>query len=459
MVQKDFDKFMPAEAATPRSYYKPTNIVQELCVAMTLFNNSFLDNLLDRGLKHRYTENTSVFLTDLKNLLLARNRLRLGRFSGGKCVEDEDAGSKVNELFDSVRFDIERDWSKLVAARNTARSIADKLLPEGKVAEDMVVAVYWVGPNKDADNREDLVLELTDGRQYSFHLNKNLGASRSASFNAFASDMVGDDADRLMSEEYMPKWDKLAQQWVKTMYEMSSKGMQAHIEKFIDPDRIDSLTWFGYFELKHRDPRFRHLGEYIKEVDENVLYLSDLLAGMWDNREACFFNPKSVYRKWMETKVFILNSRILEHFLTSSLTRSSLSDIRKLPSGYKMALGRVKMKLVKTLVEKLGCGERAVYYVSGGGTKFVQVPPRQFFRENYKDIKVKFDYHVGLSVEQVEEDNDFTMDVKMYLDRRLLLGFKMSVRFTGGEMSERLTAKYKVDLPDDFNYKVASKMS
>lgn len=459
MMQKEFDKFLSdKKKAAEKSYYKPTNIVQELCVCMTLFNNGFLDNILDRGLKHRYTENTGVFLTDLKNLLLARNRMKLGRFVDGRCVEDDDAASKVNGLFDSATFDIETDWNKLVNARNTARNIIDKLLPDGKVTEDMVVAVYWVGPNKDEDNREDIVLELTDGRQYSFHINKNLSASKSSSFNAFAADMVGEDVDRLKSDEYMPKWNKLAQQWVKTMYEMSNKNMQAHIEKFIEPERIESMTYFQYFELKHRDPRFRHLGEYIKEIDKNVLYLSDLLGGMWKNRDACFFNPQSVYRKWMETKVFILNSRILEHFLTSSLTRKNLSNIKKLPSGYKMALGPVKMKLVKTMVEKLGCTEKTVYYLSGGGNKFVQVPPRQFFREHYKDIKVKFDYHVKLSVEDVEEDNDFTMDVKLYLDRELLMGFEMAVRFSGQEMGEKLTSKYSFGLPEDFNYKVSKKM-
>jgi len=458
MVQKEFDKFMSAKPKPAKMAYKPSNIVQEICVAMTLFNNTFLDDILDKGLKHRYLESTAVFLTDLKGLLLARNRLRLGRFVEGKCVEDEDAGAKVNGVFESVEFDIESDWNKLIAARNTARSIADKLLPDGKLSEDMVVAVYWIGPNKEGENKEDIVLELTDGRQYSFYLNKNMGSGKSTSFNAFAEDMVGDLADRLKSEEYMPKWDKLAREWVKTMYEMSNKNMKANIEKFIEPNRIESLTYFQYFDLKHRDPRFKHLGEYIREVDKNVLYLSDLLGAMWKNRDNCFLNPDSAYSKWMETKVFILNSRILEHFLTTSLTKNRIGDIKKLPSGYKMAGGAVKMRLVKTMVEKLGCTEKTLYYISGGGSRFVQVPPRKFFRENYADIKVKFDYHVKLSVMNAEEDNDFRMDVKLYLDRELLLGFDMVVRFSGQEMSERLTAKYIFDIPEDFNFKVSKKM-
>jgi len=461
MMQKDFEKFISVnkEQKVPKQTYKPTNLVHEVCVSMTLFNNTFLDNILDKGLKHRYTENTSVFMTDLKNLLLAKNRLRMGMFRDGKCVEDSDAGPKINGLFESVDFDIEKDWNKLVNARNTARSIIDKLLPDGKLTEDMVVAVYWIGPNKDTENKEDIVVELTDGRQYSFYLNKNLSASKSSSFNAFATDLLGEQADRLKSDEYLPKWNKLAQQWVKIMYEMSNKNMRAHIEKFVEPERIESMTYFQYFDLKHRDPRFKHLGEYIRELDTNVLYLSDLLSGMWKNRDTCFFDPQAVYRKWMETKVFILNSRILEHFLTTSLTKTNLSDIKKLPSGYKMALGKVKMKLVKAMVEKLGCAERPVYYLSSGGSNFIQVPPRSFFRDHYKDIKVKFDYHVKLSVEDVEEENDFVMDVKLYLDKQILAGFSMVVKFSGKEMSERLTAKYSFVLPEDFNYKVARKMS
>ena len=55
------------------------NIVTELCISMILLNNKFLDNLLDNGIKSRYTENSNVFLTDLKNLLLSKNRLKLGK--------------------------------------------------------------------------------------------------------------------------------------------------------------------------------------------------------------------------------------------------------------------------------------------------------------------------------------------------------------------------------------------
>jgi hypothetical protein len=48
-----------------------------------------------------------VFITDLKSLLLAKNRLNLGKFDGDKCILDTEI-SKVNVLFDEVKFDIEK---------------------------------------------------------------------------------------------------------------------------------------------------------------------------------------------------------------------------------------------------------------------------------------------------------------------------------------------------------------
>ena len=121
---KDFSEYIKES-----KQYKPENLVQEICVSMVLLNNEFLDNLLDRGSKARYTEDSSVFLTDLKNLLIKKNRLKLGKFVESICVEDEDV-SKVNNIFDSANFSIENDWNKLIQSRNIARSINDKLLSD-----------------------------------------------------------------------------------------------------------------------------------------------------------------------------------------------------------------------------------------------------------------------------------------------------------------------------------------
>jgi L-rhamnose mutarotase len=208
--------------------YSPKNIVQEICISMVLLNNEFLDNILDRGLKARYSENSQVFLTDLKNLLLSKNRLHLGKFESNKCVVDDEV-SKINGFFNEVDFDIEKDWDKLVNSRITARNIIDKLLPDEKLISDRISKIFWIGPNKTEDFNEDIVVETTDGKQYSLFLNKNLSLQKTASFNKFADDLVPEDIDNLFSEENMSKWDKLAQSFVKITYESANKNIQLDI--------------------------------------------------------------------------------------------------------------------------------------------------------------------------------------------------------------------------------------
>ena len=441
----------------PKIIYKPTNLVSEICISMVLLNNEFLDNILDRGLKARYSENSQVFLTDLKNLLLAKNRLHLGQFIDGNCVSDDET-SKVNGIFESVEFNIDVDWNELVNARITARNIMDKLLSDDKLTENQIKRIYWIGPNKTKENSEDIVIETEDGKQFSFYLNKNLSMSKSASFNTFADDLIGTEIEKLYSEEYINKWNKLVQDWVKIIYENANKNIQIHIEKFIDPTRIDTLGWFEYFDLKHRDPRYKNLGEHIKEFEKNILNFSDLLKEVWKNKEACFLDVDRVYEEWMEKKIFILNSKILEHLLTESLTDNNISDIKKLDDGFKLAEGTVKMKLIKTIVEKLGCLERPVYYLGNNGNNFHQVPSRKFFRDYYDDLKIKFDYHVKMIVDKEEENNDFVIKLKLDLDENTLMNCNIVVTFSGGDISSKLTAKYKFEPVDNFNVLVSDKM-
>ena len=438
--------------------YKSTNLIQEICVAMLLINNSFLDNLLDKGIRARYNENSQVFLTDLKNLLFGKNRLHLGKFVEHRCVEDDDP-SKINGLFESTSFNIEKDWNKLVNSRIIARNIIDKLLPDEKVTEDRVTNVFWLGPNKNDMNSEDIVLELSDGRQYSFYLNKNLSINKTASFNTFADDLIGTEMNKLYGEEYIPKWNKLVQRWVRIIYNNVNKNMQVHIEKFIDESRIDSLSWFTYFDLRHRDPRYKYLGENIKEFNKNILNFSDLMKEIWKNRDTLFMDAEGVYNEWEETKIFILNSKILEHILTESLTKNNINDIKKLEDGFKLAEGSVKMKLVKTIVEKLGCSESATYYLGNNGNIFNHIPSRNFFRKVYDDLTCKFDYHVKMAVEEEEENNDFNIKIKLEMDHEPLINFDVLVKFSGGDISSKLSAKYKFELVDDFNFKVYEKIN
>lgn len=431
--------------------YNPKNIISEICVSMILLNNEFLDNILDRGLKARYLENSGVFLTDLKNLLLAKNRLKLGKYVDGKFEEDLEI-SKLNGYFDSIDFNIEKDWSKLVNSRNTARSIIDKLIPDEKLSSDRIAKIYWIGPNKDEEILEDIVIELKEGSQYSFCLDKNISLQKSASFNSFADEIIGEDIDNLFKEDNIRKWDKLTQEWIRIIYENSSKSVQAHIEKFIDSKRIDSIGYFEFFDIRHRDPRFKYLGEYMKEFEKNILKLSDLLNEIWKKGEMYFSDFERASKEWNESKITILNSRILENLFTSSLKKNKIDEIDKLDDGYKRASGTVKMKLMKAFVEKMGCSERTIYYLSKGGDNFIQIPNRDFFRKNYDDIDLLFDYHVKFRIEENEENNNFKFNIKLLLDNENMSKMSIIIGFSGGEFSGKLGAKYKYEVDDNFNY-------
>lgn len=432
--------------------YSNKNLVLEICTAMVLLNNDFLDNILDRGLKARYSENSDIFLTDLKNLLIAKNRLRLGKFESGKFVDDDEI-SKINGIFDGVNFDIEKDWNLLINSRNTARSIIDKLIPDSKLSEQEITKIFWIGPNKNPDYQEDIVVELSDETQYSFYLNKNLSSQKTSSFLSFAEVLIGSNIDRLYSEEYLEKWNKLTQTWVQINYENTSKEMQRHIEKFIDPKRIESLTYFEYFDIKHPDPKFKHLGEYIEAVDKNILKLEDLISANWKMRDKLFIDLERVESEWFDVKNVILNSKILENLLTNSLKTQFSDDIKKMGDNFKLAGGDVKMKLFKVLIDKMSCLERPVYYLSNGGNEFVYIPSRDFFRQNYDDLSIKFDYHVNFDAKQ--EDSPFNITLIVQREDIELIKMFISVDFTSNEMSGKLSAKYKYELPDNFNYLVS----
>ncbi len=433
--------------------YSNKNLISELCISMVLLNNEFLDNILDRGLKARYSENSQIFLTDLKNLLLAKNRLHLGRFEGDTCFSDDES-SKVNGLFDSVEFDIEKDWNLLLNSRITARNIIDKLLPDEKLNSDDIKCIYWLGPNKDTDHQEDIVIELKDGKQFSFYLNKNLASQKSASFSLFAEELIGENIDKLFSEDYLPKWNKLTQSWVSLIYENSNKEIQRHIEKFIDPKRIDTINYFEYFDIRHNDPKFKHLGEFIPELDKNILKFSDLLSDVWKNKESFFIDVDRVSKEWSEIKTVILNSKIIENLFTNSLKTNFLEDIKKGEDRFKEAGGTVKMKLFKVLVDKMGCLERPVYYLGNNGNQFTLVPSRDFFRKNYDNIKLEFDYHVNFEDITIEDDS-FKMDMKLILNDESLINMFVIIGFSGGEMSGKLSSKYKFELTSNFNYLIS----
>jgi len=211
--------------------------------------------------------------------------------------------------------------------------------------------------------------------------------------------------------------------------------------------------------LKHKDPNFKNIGEHIKEFDKNILKFSDLMSEIWKNKESCFLDVEKVYQNWMEIKIYVLNSRILEHLMTETLISNNPDEVEKLEDGFKKAEGTVKMKLIKTFVDKLGCLERPVYFLGKKGKDFHQVPSRKFFRDYYDDIDIKFDYHVKLVVNQADEEkNDFSIKLKMDLDKQPLIDGTIDVKFSGGEMSGKLSAKYSFNPVDNFNLLISNKM-
>ena len=432
--------------------YKPENLVQEICISMVLLNNEFLDNLLDKGSKARYTEDSSVFLTDLKNLLMKKNRLKLGKFVESLCIEDEDV-SKVNDIFDSADFSIEKDWNKLIHSRNIARSIIDKLLSDSKLTSDMIRYVFFIGPNKTTENKEDIVIETQDGKQYSFFLNKNVSTSKSSSFNKLADDLIGDKTDELFKGKYYELWNLLASNWVNLIFENSKEHIQSHINKFILTDEIKSLDYFNYFKIIHNDEKFKHLGEFIQEFDKNIKTLHDLLTSIWKNKDVCLLDGERVENEWNDIKNIILNSKILENILTTSIKSNPSNKITKLENGFKLAEGDIKMKLIKNIVDKLGSDEKDVYYVSSNGENFETIPSRNFFRDNYDDLSVEFDYHVNFE----NNDNDFLpFKIKLLINDKELINLNIEVKFSGNEMSGKLSAKYKFELPKNFNFLISN---
>ena len=181
------------------------------------------------------------------------------------------------------------------------------------------------------------------------------------------------------------------------------------------------------------------------------------MASIWKNREMCFPDPEKVYSDWMEEKVVVLNSRILEHLLTESLTKRASEEIEKLSDGMKLAKGKVKMKLVKTIVQKLGCRNRNMFYLGNNGNIFTLVPTVNFFKEGYEYINVKFDYHVELMVKKEERKNDFQIKIIVELQDKPLMDCEVGVNFGRKEMSGNLSARYKFGVESNFNEIIQSK--
>jgi hypothetical protein len=108
----------------------------------------------------------------------------------------------------------------------------------------------------------------------------------------------------------------------------------------------------------------------------------------------------------------------------------------------------------------MGCLERPIYFLANNGNVFNMIPSRNLFREYYEDLKLKFDYHVNFEMnEQEEELNDFNIKLKLELEDKKLIDMYIIVKFTDGDMSGKLSAKYKFELAPDFNYQISQKLT
>jgi hypothetical protein len=451
MALQNFEIFLESMGSTKTISNK--NLVQELSVAMTLINPQFLDRILDLGLKARWTENSSIYISDLKNLLLAKNRLKLGHFVKGVCVEDSEI-SKINPFFSNIDFNFEEDFSQISGSRIIARNITDKLILPDKLEEQMISSVYWLGPNKTKDFPEDLVVELVDGRQFSLILGKRFSGKKSSSFQTLTDQIIPKEISNLYSQQYLPLWDKLVQTLLSITNKYATSNTRAYLQKFISLDRIPTIGWYEYFDIKHSDRRYQILGEYLRDLDKNVVWLSDLLNLIWKEGEKSFVDLPKAKREWLMAKNIILNSRIIEKSLTESLVRNNKMDIKRLKSGMKIAKGVAKMKLVKTIVEKIGSLSRDMVWVGKSPEDFILIPNRQFFREHYDQLDVLFDYHVKKDVPIFDPNGDLSFLVRLYKDREKLLDMQIKIGFSG-VVSEKLKAVFEFTLVDDFRMKTS----
>lgn len=442
---KNLELFL--ESLKPKSN---TSLITDLCISMLLINPNFLDNILDKGIQTRYVYNNSIFLTDLKNLLFKKNKLKLGIKEDNKYIEEDNIG-KINNYFNqfSKDFDISKDYNKLNAARDIARNIQDKLLLDEKLIPDMIRNVYWVSPNKDNKTKEDIIIEMHGGKQYPIVINSKAVTSRSKSFNTLLDILLEDQADKLYSDEYLDRWDNLTKRWFKLIYNTCKNEYKIMIDQFIDASRVDSLTYFEYQEIEISDPKYEILGKYFPLLDKNYKELSKLMSDIWKKRESAIDNYTEVEKKWNDIKKVVLNNKIIEHLFVEGLNKLIGDDeeVEETTEGYLIATDRVKMRLLRVIVDTLNVSNMNLYYI--GKNNSYHIPSTSWFRENYDRINIEYDYHQKLS-----EDKDSQFRIKMELDKKPLLSLELFTGFSGGEMSNRLTTKMKVQYESDFNIKV-----
>lgn len=432
-----------------------SSVISDLCTCMLLINPNFLDNILDLGMKGRYISNSSIFLNDLKNLVIGKNRLKIGKWVDDECVEDTEEG-RINSIFNEFTndFNIEDDWTKLVNSRVLARNIQDKLFLGEKLLPEMISNVYWTAPNKTDDHPEDIVVVTTDNKIYPLNINKKMNLTKTISFNTILDTILDDNL--LYSESYLPKWDKLCQEWCRLIYENCKPEYKSYIKKFVNPERFPSITYFGFFQIKHMDQNVQNLGEFFKEFNKNILELSELLGLIYKNAQMCLIDPEKVIAEWNEKKTTMLNSHIIEHLLIESFKSMSTEQLIKSEDGKITSDGKTKMKLTRLILDLIGSTENDTYYFSNNGNILYRIPQRQFFRDNYDKIKVTFDIHTQLI--QDEDSDASQLKLVFSFNDSALLNIEINTNFGSLEMNGKLSSKFKLNFESDFNYQLVGEI-
>ena len=157
---------------------------------------------------------------------------------------------------------------------NLIPDIQDKILgTDEKLTPDMVNCIYWVSPNKEKGEKPDLVIE-TENKQYPLIVNSRIVLNKTQSFNKVIDLMLDQQGDKLFTDMYLERWNKLTQEWFKIVYNSARQEYKLMIDQFIDATRADSLTYYDYFNITIQNPKYKHLGQYFPELGKNYKDLS-----------------------------------------------------------------------------------------------------------------------------------------------------------------------------------------
>jgi hypothetical protein len=112
------------------------------------------------------------------------------------------------------------------------------------------------------------------------------------------------------------------------------------------------------------------------------------------------------------------------------------------------------MRMAKLILNIIGSEEKDIYYFTSGGNSFYKIPSRNLFRENYDSFDIYYDCHTELTPNEDEELNDSNFKIKLKLNNEDLLSISLQTKFSGLEMSGKLSSKYKIEFVSDFNYQI-----